>query len=51
MMRSSKMASVRSTDVQVFIVELDGGVFETKLGAVLSEVASGVMNTKNKGKV
>lgn len=45
------MASVRSTDVQVFIVELDGGVFETKLGAVLSEVASGVMNTKNKGKV
>ena len=45
MMRSSKMASVRSTDVQVFIVELDGGVFETKLGAVLSEVASGVMNT------
>ncbi|CDH66280.1 hypothetical protein ECOPMV1_02902 [Escherichia coli PMV-1] len=30
--------------------ELDGGVFETKIGAVLSEVASGVMNTKTKGK-
>ncbi|HDP7033671.1 TPA: hypothetical protein P6408_005344, partial [Escherichia coli] len=45
------MASVRSTDVQAFIGELDGGVFETKIGAVLSEVASGVMNTKNKGKV
>ncbi|EHB0516779.1 hypothetical protein JQ019_002641 [Escherichia coli] len=41
------MASERSTDVQAFIGELDGGVFETKIGAVLSEVASGVMNTKN----
>ncbi len=29
MMRSSKMASERSTDVQAFIGELDGGVFET----------------------
>ncbi len=42
------MASERSTDVQAFIGELDGGVFETKIGAVLSEVASGVMNTKTK---
>src|SRR5699024_3220680 len=50
-MRRSKMASERSTDVQAFIGELDGGVFETKIGAVLSEVASGVMNTKTKGKV
>lgn len=33
MMRSSKMASERSTDVQAFIGELDGGVFETKIGA------------------
>lgn len=40
------MASERSTNVQEFIGELDGGVFETKIGAVLSEVASGVMNTK-----
>ena len=32
------MASERSTDVQAFIGELDGGVFETKIGAVLSEV-------------
>ena len=39
------MASERSTDVQAFIGELDGGVFETK-SAQLSEVASGVMNTK-----
>ena len=31
------MASERSTDVQAFIGELDGGVFETKIGAVLSE--------------
>jgi hypothetical protein len=46
-----QMASERSTDVQAFIGELDGGVFETKIGAVLSEVASGVMNTKTKGKV
>ncbi len=45
------MASERSTDAQAFIGELDGGVFETKIGAVLSEVASGVMNTKTKGKV
>lgn len=45
------MASERSTDVQAFIGELDGGVFETKIGAVLSEVASSVMNTKTKGKV
>lgn len=45
------MASERSTNVQEFIGELDGGVFETKIGAVLSEVASGVMNTKTKGKV
>ncbi len=45
------MASERSTDVQAFIGELDGGVFETKIGAVLSEVSSGVMNTKTKGKV
>lgn len=44
------MASERSTDVQAFIGELDGGVFETKIGAVLSEVASGVMNTKTKGR-
>lgn len=42
------MASERSTNVQEFIGELDGGVFETKIGAVLSEVASGVMNTKPK---
>ena len=42
------MASERSTDVQAFIGELDGGVFETKIGAVLSEVASGMMNTKTK---
>lgn len=34
------MASERSTDVQAFIGELDGGVFETKIGAVLSEVAA-----------
>ncbi|ELC43203.1 hypothetical protein ACIZQU_005345, partial [Escherichia coli] len=27
------MASERSTDVQAFIGELDGGVFETKIGA------------------
>lgn len=45
------MASERSTDVQAFIGELDGGVFEAKYGAVLSEVASGAMNTKTKGKV
>ncbi|WP_435300770.1 hypothetical protein [Escherichia coli] len=40
-----------SASAQAFIGELDGGVFETKIGAVLSEVASGVMNTKTKGKV
>ncbi len=28
------MASERSTDVQAFIGELDGGVFETKIGFV-----------------
>ncbi|HGT8011042.1 TPA: hypothetical protein ACM5NT_004578, partial [Escherichia coli] len=42
--------SARGADFSL-IGELDGGVFETKIGAVLSEVASGVMNTKTKGKV
>ncbi|MCV3089623.1 hypothetical protein OHF34_26080, partial [Escherichia coli] len=45
------MASERSTDVQAFIGELDGGVFETKIGAVLSEVASRGKYTKTKGNV
>lgn len=45
------MVSERSIDVQVFIGELDGGVFEIKIGVVFSEVVFGVMNTKIKGKV
>ena len=39
------------TDVNVFINDLDGGVFVNKLGAVLSEVAFGVNSTNKKGKV
>lgn len=36
------------TDVNVFINDLDGGVFVNKLGAVLSEVAFGVNSTNKK---
>ena len=45
------MASERSTDVQAFIGELDGGVFEPKSAAVRREGRAGVRNTKPNGKV
>ncbi|ELY7176671.1 hypothetical protein SOH26_004036 [Escherichia coli] len=43
--------SQHQTDVNIFINDLDGGVFVNKLGAVLSEVAFGVNSTNKKGKV
>ncbi|ABC29639.1 hypothetical protein EUZ85_19440 [Hahella sp. KA22] len=39
------------TNVQEFISELYGGVFEEKVAAALSEVALGVVNTGKKGRV
>lgn len=41
----------RQTNVANFISDLDGGVFEQKYGAILSDVALGVNNTNKKGKV
>lgn len=43
--------SERQTDVATFISDLDGGVFEQKYGAILSDVALSVNNTSKKGKV
>lgn len=39
-----------STNVTEFIGDLDGGVFEQKLGAMLSEVAGAVVDHGDKGK-
>lgn len=39
------------TDVQAFISEIDGGVFEEKLSAALSEVAAAVVDYDGKGRV
>ena len=41
----------RETNIPEFIGELDAGVFENKLSAVLNDVAKGVMNTRAKGEV
>lgn len=40
-----------STDVQKFLGDLDGGMFEQKLSTALSEVAQGVVNNGKKGTV
>lgn len=40
-----------STKVTQFIVDLDGGVFEEKLAAVLSDVAAGVIDHGKVGEV
>lgn len=40
-----------ATDTTNFINDLDGGVFEQKLGRVLSEVAAGVIDHTKKGQV
>lgn len=45
------MSSERATKVPDFIGELDGGVFENKISMALSEVAFGVLNNGQKGKV
>lgn len=45
------MENERLTNIPDFFGELDGGVFETKLGAALNEVALGVLNNGSKGKV
>ncbi len=42
--------SERQTDVAAFISDLDGGVFEQKYGAILSDVALSVNNTSKKAK-
>ena len=39
------------TDAKEFIGELSGGVLEQKLGAILSEVASGVIDHNKAGQV
>lgn len=40
-----------TTKTQDFIADLDGGVFEEKIGRVLSEVAAGVVAQGRKGSV
>ncbi len=45
------MSEDRKTNVPEFIGELDGGVFENKVSAVLNDVALGVINNGGKGKV
>lgn len=40
-----------NTDVPDFITDLDGGVFEKKVGRALSDVAAAVMDYERKGKV
>jgi len=45
------MSNERATKVPDFIGELDGGVFENKISMALSEVAFGVLNNGQKGKV
>ncbi|EDV2802739.1 hypothetical protein CSN22_004414 [Salmonella enterica subsp. diarizonae] len=41
----------RLTNVPAFIGELDAGVFENKLSAVLNDVATGVINCRADGEV
>ena len=41
----------RKTNVPDFLSELDAGVFENKVSAVLNDVALGVLNNGGKGKV
>ncbi|MDC0726592.1 MULTISPECIES: hypothetical protein [Enterobacteriaceae] len=45
------MENERLTNIPDFFGELDGGVFENKLAAALNEVALGVLNNGQKGKV
>lgn len=40
-----------ATDVQQFIADLDGGMFEKKLGMALSNVAAGVVDHNSPGQV
>jgi len=40
-----------ATDVTQFMQELDGGVFEAKLSAILSDVAAATVDNHAKGKV
>ena len=40
-----------ATDVQQFIADLDGGVFEQKIGIALSDVAAGAVDFNNVGEV
>ncbi|HFD6681251.1 hypothetical protein GKR59_04665 [Providencia alcalifaciens] len=45
------MSEDKKTNVPEFLGELDGGVFENKVSAVLNDVALGVLNNGGKGKV
>lgn len=40
-----------STNIETFMADLDGGTFEAKLGAMLSNVASAVIDYNEKGQV
>lgn len=40
-----------STDVNEFMTDLDGGVFDQKLGKVLSDVAGAVIDHERKGSI
>lgn len=45
------MSDNRATNVPEFLSELDAGIFENKISAVLNEVALGVLNNRQKGEV
>ena len=48
---TSPTPSHRDTDVVTFFEDLDGGVFIQKLARALSEVAGGVVDNNDKGRV
>lgn len=48
---SAPAPSHRDTDVNQFFEDLDGGVFIQKLARALSEVAGGVVDNNDKGRI
>src|SRR5690554_680737 len=48
---SKPVPTHRDTDVSTFLADLDGGVFIQKLARALSEVADGVVDNDDKGRI
>lgn len=49
--KEERQTMIRNTDVKEFLQDLNGGVFEEKLSAVLSSVAMAVITEGKAGKV